>query len=69
MGTSYRWSEAVVMGGYSLMERNRLKLGFALDLVIQENQAKKATSQEIYLRYDLLDFVLEGRKRKKLPDL
>ncbi len=68
MGTSYRWSEAVViMGGYSLMERNRLKLGFALDLVIQENQAKKATSQEIYLRYDLLDFVFGGKKKIKTP--
>ena len=68
MGTSYRWSEAiVVMGGYSLMERNRLKLGFALDLVIQESQAKKATSQEIYIRYDLLDFVFGGKKKIKTP--
>ena len=49
------------------MERNRLKLGFALDLVIQENQAKKATSQEIYLRYDLLDFVFGGKKKIKTP--
>ena len=68
MGASYRWSEAfVVMGGYSLMERNRLKLGFALDLVIRESQAKKATSQEIYIRYDLLDFVFGGKKKVKTP--
>tara|TARA_B100000575_G_C23095892_1_gene632087 strand:+ start:181 stop:1152 length:972 start_codon:yes stop_codon:yes gene_type:complete len=68
MGTSYRWSEAiVVMGGYSLMDGNRLKLGFALDLVIQENQAKKATSQEIFIRYDLLDFVFGGKKKIKTP--
>ena len=68
MGTSYRWSEAiVVMGGYSLMDRNRLKLGFALDLVIHENQAKKATSQEIFIRYDLLDFVFGGKKKIKTP--
>ena len=68
VGTYYRWSEAiVVMGGYSLMERNRLKLGFALDLVIQENQAKKATSQEIYVRYELLDLVFGGKKKIKTP--
>ena len=68
MGTSYRWSEAiVVMGGYSLMDKNRLKLGFALDLVIQENQAKKATSQEVFVRYDLLDLVFGGKKKIKTP--
>jgi type IX secretion system PorP/SprF family membrane protein len=68
LGTTYRWSEAlVVMGGYSLMERNRLKLGYALDLVIQESQAKKATSQEIFIRYDLIDFVFGGKKKVKTP--
>ena len=49
------------------MEKNRLKLGFALDLVVQDSQAKKATSQEIYIRYDLLDFVLGGKKKVKTP--
>ncbi|MDG1104982.1 MAG: PorP/SprF family type IX secretion system membrane protein [Cyclobacteriaceae bacterium] len=68
LGASYRWSEAVVlMGGYSLMEKNRLKLGFALDLVVQDSQAKKATSQEIYIRYDLIDFVIGGKKKIKTP--
>jgi hypothetical protein len=68
LGASCRWSEAfVVMGGYSLMEKNRLKLGFALDLVVQDSQAKKATSQEIYIRYDLLDFVIGGKKKIKTP--
>jgi len=68
LGTTYRWSEAlVVMGGYSLMERNRLKLGYALDLVIQESRAKKATSQEIFIRYDLIDFVFGGKKKVKTP--
>ena len=55
------------MGGYSLMDKNRLKLGFALDLVIQENQAKKATSQEVFVRYDLLDLVFGGKKKIKTP--
>ena len=68
LGTTYRWSEAlVVMGGYSMMERNRLKLGYALDLVIQESRAKKATSQEIFIRYDLIDFVFGGKKKVKTP--
>tara|TARA_B110000495_G_scaffold201989_1_gene220791 strand:- start:986 stop:2023 length:1038 start_codon:yes stop_codon:yes gene_type:complete len=68
LGTTYRWSEAlVVMGGYSLMERNRLKLGYALDLVVQESRAKKATSQEIFIRYDLIDFVFGGKKKVKTP--
>ncbi|OUT97080.1 MAG: hypothetical protein CBB92_08915 [Flammeovirgaceae bacterium TMED32] len=68
LGASYRWSEAfVVLGGYSLMEKYRLKLGFALDLVVQDSQAKKATSQEIYIRYDLLDFVIGGKKKIKTP--
>ncbi|MBT4996444.1 MAG: PorP/SprF family type IX secretion system membrane protein [Hellea sp.] len=68
LGASYSWSEAfVVMGGYSLMEKNRLKLGFALDLVVQDSQAKNATSQEIYIRYDLLDFVIGGKKKIKTP--
>jgi len=34
---------------------------------VHNSQAKKATSQEIYIRYDLLDFVLGGKKKVKTP--
>ncbi len=67
-GASYRWAEAVIfMFGYSFLPGNKLQLGYALDYVVDEQDAKQPTSQEIFLRYNIPEFVLGGRKQVKTP--
>ncbi|MDH5608047.1 MAG: PorP/SprF family type IX secretion system membrane protein [Cyclobacteriaceae bacterium] len=67
-GLSYRWQEAaIVMLGYSLLPENKLQLGYALDIVTDQREAKQATSQEIFIRYNLPDLVLGGKKQIKTP--
>ncbi len=67
-GISYRWAEAMVfMFGYSFLPGDKLQLGYALDYVVDEQDAKQPTSQEVILRYNIPDFVLGGRKKVKTP--
>lgn len=67
-GLSYRRSESMILYlGYSLLENNRLKVGYSFDYVFQEQTAKAATSHEIFVRYDLPDLVFGGRKKVKTP--
>jgi type IX secretion system PorP/SprF family membrane protein len=67
-GISYRRSEAATFFvGYSFMEENRLRVGYSFDYVVQNQQAKRPTSHEIFLRFDLPDLVLGGKKPVKTP--
>lgn len=67
-GLSYRWEEAVtLLFGYSFLEGNKLRVGYAFDYVINEREAKQATSQEIFVRYALPNLVFGGRKQVKTP--
>jgi type IX secretion system PorP/SprF family membrane protein len=67
-GLSYRWEEAMtLLIGYSFLEDNKLKVGYAFDYVINEREAKQPTSQEFYIRYDLPDLLFGGRKQVKTP--
>ncbi|MEQ8469989.1 MAG: type IX secretion system membrane protein PorP/SprF [Marinoscillum sp.] len=67
-GLSYRRGESMILYlGYSLMENNRLKVGYSFDYVFQDQTAKAATSHEIFVRYDLPDLVFGGRKKVKTP--
>jgi type IX secretion system PorP/SprF family membrane protein len=67
-GLSYRWSEALVfMVGYSFLPGNKLQVGYALDYVIDEQDAKQPTSQEILIRLNFPDLLLGGRKQVKTP--
>lgn len=67
-GLSFRRSEALtVLLGYSFLEDNQLKFGYAFDYVVNERDAKQPTSHEFYLRYNLPGFVLGGGKPVRTP--
>ena len=66
--SSYRFQEAMAfLLGYSILPENTLHIGYALDYVINESEAKQPTSQEILLRYYLPDLIIGGRKQVKTP--
>ena len=53
-GLSFRESEAaILMFGYSLLKDKSLKVGYALDYVIQNQAVKQPTSHEIMLAYEM----------------
>lgn len=67
-GLSYRYAESLsFFVGYSVLEDNKLQIGYVLDYVIDEQQAKQPTSQEFYIRYNLPNLVIGGRKQVKTP--
>ncbi|MFZ9044463.1 MAG: PorP/SprF family type IX secretion system membrane protein [Cyclobacteriaceae bacterium] len=68
VGLAYRYAESVsFLVGYSMLAENKLQVGFALDYVVDEQQAKQPTSQELYIRYNLPNLVIGGRKQVKTP--
>ncbi len=53
-GLSFRQSDALsLLLGYSFLEDKSLSLGYALDYVINDQEAKEATSHEFMLSYSL----------------
>ena len=53
-GLTYRFSEALVaIIGYSFLKNQKLKIGYSIDYVIQDQKAKRPTSHEVSLRLDL----------------
>jgi type IX secretion system PorP/SprF family membrane protein len=53
-GLSFRESEAaILLLGYSLMRDKSLKIGYALDYIVNDQAVKQPTSHEIMLSYDL----------------
>ncbi|MEM6734705.1 MAG: PorP/SprF family type IX secretion system membrane protein [Bacteroidota bacterium] len=67
-GLAFRRAESVsVLLGYSFLQDNKLKAGYSFDYVVQERDAKEPTSHEIYVRYNLPDLILGGRKAVKTP--
>jgi type IX secretion system PorP/SprF family membrane protein len=67
-GISYRYAEALsFFVGYALLKDNKLNIGYALDYVIDEQNAKQPTSQEFFIRYNLPNLVVGGRKQIKTP--
>lgn len=67
-GLSYRRAESMVLLlGYSFLENNVLKVGYSFDYVVQNQEAKRPTSHEVFIRYDLPSLVLGGRKAVKTP--
>lgn len=53
-GLSFRQSEAaILLLGYSFLKDKSLKLGYALDYIIKDQQAKQPTSHEFMLTYEL----------------
>lgn len=67
-GVSYRRSEsAILLLGYSMLKDNVLKLGYSFDYIVNEQDAKRPTSHEIFIRYDIPDLIFGGRKAVKTP--
>ena len=53
-GASYRYDEAVVgFLGYHFLEKKKMFIGYSLDYVLHNKNAKSGTSHEFVLRYDL----------------
>lgn len=66
-GLSFRQSEAaILLLGYSFLKDKSLKLGYGLDYVIKDQQAKQPTSHEFMLTYEL-PVVSAGKKVVRTP--
>lgn len=67
-GLSFRQSEAaILLLGYSFLKDKSLKLGYAIDYVIKDQQAKEPTSHEIMLSYELPVTPVSGKKVVRTP--
>jgi type IX secretion system PorP/SprF family membrane protein len=67
-GLSFRPSEAAtVLLGYSFLKDKSLKLGYSLDYVIKDQDAKAATSHELMLSYELPVNPGSGKKVIRTP--
>ena len=67
-GLSFRQSEAaILMLGYSLLKDKSLKLGYGLDYVIRDQDAKQPTSHEFMLMYSLPVNPASGKKVVRTP--
>ncbi|GHB30643.1 PorP/SprF family type IX secretion system membrane protein [Mongoliitalea lutea] len=62
-GITFRGQESVsLLLGYSVLNDNSLKIGYAFDLVVSNVQAKAPTSHEFMLTYNLQPLVREYQK-------
>lgn len=67
-GLSFRQSEAVIlMLGYSILKDKSLRLGYGLDYVIKDQDAKQPTSHEFLLTYQLPVNPASGKKVVRTP--
>jgi len=67
-GLSFRSSEAaILMFGYSLLKDKSLKIGYGLDYVLQDQAAKRPTSHELMLTYELPVNPGSGKKVVRTP--
>jgi len=67
-GLSYRKDEAMILLlGYSFLKDLGLKAGYSFDLILSNQEAKEFSSHEIFVRFDLPDLILGGRKAVKTP--
>jgi len=66
-GLSFRQSEAAILIlGYSLLKDKSLKIGYSLDYIVKDQQAKQPTSHELMVSYSL-PVNSSGRKPIKTP--
>ncbi len=67
-GLSFRQSEALnVILGYALLKDKSLKLGYSIDIVLVDKQAKSGSSHELMLTYDLPISPGSGKKIVRTP--
>ncbi len=66
-GLSFRQSEAAnVLLGYSFLKDNALRLGYAIDVVVKDQEAKENFSHELLLSYQLPVYAT-GKKVVRTP--
>lgn len=67
-GLSFRQSEAAnLLLGYSFLKDKSLKLGYSIDVVVKDRQAKENFSHELMLTYDLPVSSGSGKKIVRTP--
>lgn len=67
-GLSFRQSEAAnVLLGYSFLKDRSLKLGYAIDVVVKDQEAKENFSHELMLSYQLPVNSNSGKKVVRTP--
>jgi type IX secretion system PorP/SprF family membrane protein len=67
-GVSFRQSEAAnVLLGYSFMKDKSLKLGYAIDVVVKDQEAKENFSHELLVSYQLPVAINSGKKVVRTP--
>jgi type IX secretion system PorP/SprF family membrane protein len=67
-GLSFRQSEAaIVMLGYSLLKDGALKVGYGMDVIVKDREAKQPLSHEILLTYELPVNPTIGKKIVRTP--
>jgi type IX secretion system PorP/SprF family membrane protein len=66
-GLSFRQSDAAILIlGYSLLKDKSLKVGYSLDYIVKDQQAKQPTSHELMVSYSL-PVNLSGKKIIRTP--
>lgn len=67
-GLSFRQSEAaILMLGYSFLKDKSMKLGYSIDFIVKDAQAKQPTSHELMLSYQLPVNPGSGKKVVRTP--
>ncbi|MGB3466172.1 MAG: type IX secretion system membrane protein PorP/SprF [Cyclobacteriaceae bacterium] len=67
-GITYRLEESAnLLIGYNLLKDNALKVGYSFEYVIQNQDAKQATSHELFVRYNLPNILIGGKKPVYTP--
>lgn len=67
-GLSYRDMEAMTLFlGYSFLSDNSLSLGYSFDYIVVDQDAKQATSHELYARYNLPGLSDRSKKIVRTP--
>jgi hypothetical protein len=67
-GLAFRQSEAAnLMLGYSFLKDKSLKLGYSIDFVVKDRQAKENFSHELILTYELPTGIGPGKKVVRTP--
>jgi type IX secretion system PorP/SprF family membrane protein len=67
-GLSFRQSESVsILLGYSLLKDKSLRLGYSLDYIVKDQDAKQPTSHEFMLSYELPVSPGSGKKVVRTP--
>jgi type IX secretion system PorP/SprF family membrane protein len=67
-GLSFRQSEAAnVLLGYSFLKDKSLRFGYAIDVVVKDQEAKENFSHELMLSYQLPVIIQSGKKVVRTP--